>query len=99
MAASKKNSGLKRVALVVSGRVQGVGFRFFTRERAEERGVSGWVRNRYDGNVEMEAQGSPEQIEQFIADLWEGPMFGHVDDVQQHTIPAVSGEDSFMVRL
>ena len=47
---------------VVHGRVQGVGFRFWTLRMAEQRGVSGWVRNRLDGTVEVHAEGDPPAI-------------------------------------
>ena len=54
---------------VVHGRVQGVGFRWFIRERARELGVRGWVKNRADGAVEVEAAGDA----QSLARLSEGP--------------------------
>jgi acylphosphatase len=88
-----------RFSMSVSGKVQGVGYRFFARERALFRGITGWVQNSYSGNVEIEAQGSPEQLEAYINELWEGPLFGSVADIQNHPIPLVENESSFMVRL
>jgi acylphosphatase len=58
---------------LVRGRVQGVGFRWFVRERARELGVSGWVRNRVDGSVEVEAAGEAASLEQFRRWLSKGP--------------------------
>ena len=66
---------------VVSGRVQGVGFRYFVRQKAAEIGLAGWVRNRPDGTVEAEAGGSLEQLEAFEAALRAGPPLARVDHV------------------
>lgn len=65
---------------VVRGRVQGVGFRYFTRQRAEVHGISGFVRNLPDGSVEVHAEGAAEALDTFEADLRRGPQFGRVDD-------------------
>lgn len=56
----------ERVHLIVYGRVQGVGFRFTTQLKANEIGVNGWVKNREDGTVEIEAEGKVEKVDQFI---------------------------------
>jgi acylphosphatase len=58
---------------VVRGRVQGVGFRWFVRERARELGVRGWVRNRPDGSVEVEAAGESESLARLREWLSRGP--------------------------
>ena len=57
------NDPLTRRHLTVRGRVQGVGFRCFAQETAESLGLTGWVRNREDGAVEAEAQGTVEVID------------------------------------
>ena len=62
----------------IEGRVQGVGFRWFTRKVAEEIGVTGWVRNLPDGTVEAVARGTLEQLERFELRLGEGPPAGRV---------------------
>ncbi len=59
--------------VVVTGRVQGVSFRAWTREQAEARGVSGWVRNRADGSVEAVLAGPDAAVEALVAALHEGP--------------------------
>ncbi|WP_082440257.1 acylphosphatase [Bifidobacterium aesculapii] len=71
-----------RVHAVVTGMVQGVGFRYFvvTRVRAIG-GISGWVRNRYDGSVEVEAQGGRGAIAQLVSALKTGPRWAHVEHV------------------
>ncbi len=53
----------------IRGRVQGVGFRYWTRDEAWELGLSGWVRNEPDGSVRLQLQGEPPDIEEFLGDL------------------------------
>jgi len=65
----------------VYGRVQGVGFRFFVWRRAETLGLEGWVRNRWDGSVEVVAAGDQGQLESFLEQLRAGPRFARVDRV------------------
>lgn len=72
-----------RVRLEVSGRVQGVGFRWFTREKARRWGLAGWVRNRPDGSVEILVEGSTESIRGFIAMIRSGPPGSSVAEVRQ----------------
>ena len=66
---------------VISGRVQGVGFRWFTRETAQREGLTGWVRNLPDGRVEAFAEGEAESVERMERALRQGPGSGHVTDV------------------
>jgi acylphosphatase len=67
--------------LVLSGRVQGVGFRFFTEELARREGLGGWVRNRPDGAVEVFLEGESESVERVEAKVRRGPPQARVDDV------------------
>lgn len=67
--------------MIVHGRVQGVGFRFFVRQHATALGLSGWVRNLSGGGVEAYAEGDRPAIEEFIGRVKRGPTFGHVDDL------------------
>jgi acylphosphatase len=70
--------------VVVRGRVQGVGFRWFVREQARALGLKGWVRNRPDGAVEVAAAGPPESVARLRDMLHEGPpgaSIAGVDDV------------------
>ena len=64
---------MKRVRVVVSGDVQGVGYRYTMRMVAREVGVTGWVRNRRDGSVEAEVEGSDAQVDEVLAWMAEGP--------------------------
>jgi acylphosphatase len=72
----------KRLHAQVSGRIQGVNFRFYTRVAAKEIGVTGWVRNRTDGTVEVVAEGTQQQLEQFVQFLNVGPASARVSQVQ-----------------
>ena len=67
----------------VRGRVQGVGFRWFVENAAQQFGIAGWVRNRSDGSVEVLAQGTREQLFNLRAKLHEGPRAARVDEVEE----------------
>jgi acylphosphatase len=73
-----------RARVVVRGRVQGVFFRDSTRRHAEQRGVSGWVRNCADGSVEAVFEGPPEQVERMVDFCREGPRGAQVEQVESH---------------
>jgi acylphosphatase len=66
---------------IVSGRVQGVGFRFFVREAAQVEGVNGWVTNLPDGRVEVHAEGDREAIQRLEWQIRRGPRGARVDDM------------------
>ena len=66
---------------IVSGRVQGVGFRYFTESAAARGGVDGWVRNLPDGRVEIRAEGEADAVDRFERQIRQGPPGARVDDV------------------
>ena len=68
-------------AATIRGRVQGVGFRFWTEREARARGLEGWVRNRRDGTVEAVFAGSPAAVEAMIAAARRGPRSAQVEAV------------------
>ena len=68
--------------LRIYGRVQGVSFRYHTREEAQRRSVSGWVRNLNDGSVEAQIQGAEDAVESLIEWSRHGPSGAKVTDVQ-----------------
>ena len=68
--------------LVISGRVQGVGFRYFAREAAAHEGVTGWVRNLPDGRVEAYVEGESEAVTRVERALRQGPRGARVDAVE-----------------
>ena len=71
---------------LVQGRVQGVGFRYSTLEKADDFGLTGWVRNTRDGGVEVWAEGTRENLELFTAWLKRGPQLSRVDSVKIENI-------------
>jgi acylphosphatase len=74
---------------LISGRVQGVGFRFFTQAAAAREGVYGWVRNLPDGQVEVHAEGEAEAIDRFEHRIRHGPPGARVDRVgSDDTVPS-----------
>jgi acylphosphatase len=73
--------------LKISGRVQGVGFRYSMSEEAERLGVTGWVRNRRDGTVEAVIDGAPDAVEAVLAWARRGPRGASVTEVEVVEIP------------
>lgn len=71
---------------VIEGRVQGVGFRYSTQRKASELGLTGWVRNRFDGTVEVLAEGPPEKLASFLTWLRSGPSFACVTKVDHRPV-------------
>ena len=67
--------------VVISGRVQGVFFRSWTVDRAEIRGLDGWVRNRRDGTVEALFAGPAEAVDRMLEACWRGPDYATVTEV------------------
>ena len=67
--------------MVITGKVQGVGFRYFVLRQAQELGIYGLVSNKPNGDVEALAQGDKEDLDQFIAKVKQGSAFSRVDDV------------------
>jgi acylphosphatase len=80
-----------RARLVISGRVQGVYFRASARDVAQAQRLSGWVRNRYDGDVEAVVEGEEDAVQAFIAWCHDGPPGAHVSAIQV-TIEPYIGE-------
>lgn len=74
---------MKRAIFRVSGRVQGVGFRWFVVGEAERLGLRGWVRNAPDGSVEVEVEGAEEVVAELKQKLEKGPPAARVSQVQE----------------
>jgi acylphosphatase len=87
-----------RVYLLLSGRVQGVGFRDFTRRTAQRLGVGGWVRNLPGGQVEVVADGERPALESLVTALRHGPSGALVLDVREEWQPGPGGEKEFVIR-
>jgi acylphosphatase len=75
-------SGQMIVRVTISGRVQGVGYRAWTQIEATSRGITGWVRNRSNGDVEALFAGPPDAVEALCAACWRGPAHAQVDQVE-----------------
>ena len=88
---------MTRKHLLVRGLVQGVGFRWYALEAASRLGLGGWVRNRPDGAVELEAQGPAADVEEFAAAMRRGPTAARVDAVEQQDVPTVRTDESFQI--
>jgi len=82
---------MESIHLKISGRVQGVGFRWFVTEKARRLGLSGWVKNRADGNVEVAAAGDPAALELLEAAVAAGPPGAEVKHVERLP-PVAPGE-------
>lgn len=82
---------------LISGRVQGVGYRAFAQRAARELEVTGWARNLDDGCVEVHANGSAGRLDEFEGRLRQGPRWGEVRSVEV-TEAVVSATSEFMIR-
>lgn len=82
---------------VVSGRVQGVGFRWFVEREARSIGIGGWVRNTDGGTVEVLASGSDDQLSRLRKALEQGPRAARVDEVQEFEETQEANQTSFRI--
>ena len=88
-----------RWRLRITGRVQGVGFRYFTMTTARDLGLAGWVRNQSDGSVLSEVQGTRDNVEQFGVEVRRGPRFSRVGEVQiDSLVPSETAAAEFEIR-
>lgn len=89
--------GMIRQHMRIFGQVQGVGFRYRAEYAAGRLGVTGWVRNAWDGTVEMEVQGSREQIDGLLSLIGRGT-YVEIEKVDREDIPVEEHETGFWVR-
>jgi len=87
----------KAVLAEISGRVQGVGYRYFALKQATQLGLTGYVKNRFNGSVEVFAQGESDLVEQFLRILEQGPHFAEVDILQREEAELTKDYDSFII--
>jgi len=87
-----------RAHIFISGRVQGVFYRAFTREIAYNLGLKGWVKNLYDGRVEAVLEGNKKVIEQAIKQCYTGPPGSRVTDIEIHWETFVGDQKEFVIR-
>ena len=83
-----------RKHIIFYGRVQGVGFRYYSVYKERALGLTGWVRNLYDGTVEMEVQGKESEIDQLIIFL-QNQRFILIEDMKVKRLPVVDERDFY----
>ena len=88
---------MRTLQIQVLGRVQGVGFRFYTNKRAQEFNIKGYVKNRSDGSVFIEAEGEDSVIKAFVSWCEKGPAWSRVSELKIAEIPFV-GYDNFQIK-
>jgi acylphosphatase len=87
-----------RLHATINGRVQGVGFRYFTLQTAQEYHLTGWVRNLRDGRVEVMAEGDHKDLNQLLVQLRKGPISADVNDIHYEFDEAQGEFETFRVR-
>jgi acylphosphatase len=87
-----------RLHAIISGRVQGVGFRAFTQRNAVILDLTGWVRNRWDGTVEVVAEGPRSRLEKLLHHLQRGPFPGTSSQVRHDWLSATSAFTAFKIK-
>jgi acylphosphatase len=93
---SQKNIGTYN--LLLSGRVQGVGFRYFAESRAARYNIKGYVRNTYNNKVEIVCQGDPGDLDKFILEVKNGPSFSRIEQVDMEKIIDAPVYDAFAIK-
>lgn len=88
---------MKRVHIYITGWVQGVGFRYYTCQKAMVAKVYGWVKNLPDGRVEIIAEGENENIELFISSLTSGTLSRHIEKLEKKEEPYTGQFDNFYI--
>jgi acylphosphatase len=86
------------IQLRISGRVQGVGYRYAMRSVAQQLGITGWVRNMHDGSVEAMIQGNGDALADMAAWCAQGPAFARVDEVSKTVISGEAVHEHFKIR-
>jgi acylphosphatase len=95
---TQNKSGRARLHLIVSGRVQGVGFRFSTYDEAKDLALAGWVRNVASGDVEIVAEGKQENLQMLAAWAHLGPPSSHVTTVREEWLDFTGEFTDFQIR-
>ena len=90
--------GITAKHIIVKGKVQGVFYRKFTKQKALELGVYGWVKNAANGDVEIFAQGNEASIEQLAAWCWQGSPKSVVESVEMEDAQPEAGITEFSIR-
>ena len=94
---AESSGGIVRAHVVYTGRVQGVCFRAISQELAQRRKVVGWIRNLWDGTVELETEGTPDEVEAFLASIAQ-QFSRNITHADRTPLPARCDESRFSVR-
>jgi acylphosphatase len=89
----------QRLHAVVHGRVQGVGYRAFAARSAQQIGLTGWVRNRFNGSVETVAEGDRNLLDRYLGELKRGPGPSNVSKIVEEWTPATLEFKNFKIRM
>lgn len=84
--------------IMIKGKVQGVGFRYFVNQKANEMGITGWVKNTIDGDVLVLAQGIEAELKTFTDYLYVGPTRSRVDRITINKMQVSTVFDNFSVK-
>jgi len=89
---------VKSIYIIIDGRVQGVGFRYFSLHKATELNLTGWVKNSPDGKVEIEASGEPNNLSAFIDWMKTGPTRANIKTFSVSDITPIRKFTNFSIR-
>ncbi|MBI4472915.1 MAG: acylphosphatase [Acidobacteria bacterium] len=92
------SSPLRAKHYLVRGRVQGVGYRYFVLDAAEQLGIRGYVRNLPGGEVEVHAEGEERALNQFKEELQRGPRASRVSEIVENDLPLTGSYTTFLIR-
>lgn len=87
-----------QLRIIVSGKVQGVGYRYFSQMKAVQYGVKGWAKNLPDGSVEIIAQGNKNQLDPFIEELRKGNPFSKINHLDITEMEQTEPYHSFTIK-
>jgi len=80
-----------------AGRVQGVGFRYSTKQLAKGFDVLGWVKNLPDGRVELQLMGEEEELDEFLQELHDSPLGHHIQEQEERSVPLLDNVKGFSI--
>ena len=89
---------MKRINLIISGKVQGVGFRYYTKRTAISLNLKGYVKNLTNNSVEVVAEGAEAEIKQFIEWCKKGPSSSHISDLKINYLPYTGEFKEFEIK-
>lgn len=95
----KNINGKVGAHILVSGRVQGVAFRYYARNIASQLGVSGWIKNLPDGKVELLVEGSKNSVEEMVEWCKRGSRMAEVEDIEVDWLPYSGKYNEFQLKM